>query len=113
MKHTKKFAASAMAAALVLPGTAAFASGGGEDMKQDAPKNVTVKTKAADLRATLDQLLSEHFVLAVMDMKKQYDGSKDAQYYEAALKQNALDMTPAIASVYGEEGAKQFEKIFV
>lgn len=45
MKHTKKFAASAMAAALVLPGTAAFASGGGEDMKQDAPKNVTVKTK--------------------------------------------------------------------
>ncbi|WP_313289284.1 copper amine oxidase [Exiguobacterium sp.] len=113
MKHTKKFAASVMATALVLPGTAVFASGGGEDMKQDAPKNVTVKTKAADLRATLDQLLSEHFVLAVMDMKKQYDGSKDAQYYEAALKQNALDMTPAIASVYGDEGAKQFEKIFV
>ncbi|WP_237737943.1 hypothetical protein [Exiguobacterium antarcticum] len=40
-------------------------------------------------------------------MKKQYDGSKDAKYYEAALKQNALDMTPAIASVYGDEGAKQ------
>ncbi|WP_237737942.1 hypothetical protein [Exiguobacterium antarcticum] len=33
MKHTKKFAATAMAAALVLPGTAAFASGGGDDMK--------------------------------------------------------------------------------
>ncbi|ASI34301.1 copper amine oxidase [Exiguobacterium sp. N4-1P] len=114
MKHTKKFAASAMAAALVLPGTAAFASGGSDDMMhEDKAKNVTVKTKAADLRATLDQLLSEHFVLAVMDMKKQYDGSKDAEYYEAALKQNALDMTPAIASVYGDEGAKQFEKIFV
>ena len=114
MKNTKKFAATAMAAALVLPGTAAFASGGGDDMKhEESAKNVTVKTKAADLRATLDQLLSEHFVLAVMDMKKQYDGSKDAQYYEAALKQNALDMTPAIASVYGDEGAKQFEKIFV
>jgi len=114
MKNTKKFAATAMAAALVLPGTAAFASGGGDDMKhEESAKNVTVKTKAADLRATLDQLLSEHFVLAVMDMKKQYDGSKDAKYYEAALKQNALDMTPAIASVYGDEGAKQFEKIFV
>ncbi|MGA9232524.1 MAG: copper amine oxidase, partial [Exiguobacterium oxidotolerans] len=74
MKHTKKFAASAMAAALVLPGTAAFASGGSDDtmMHEDKAKNVTVKTKAADLRATLDQLLSEHFVLAVMDMKKQY-----------------------------------------
>ncbi|WP_255437709.1 copper amine oxidase [Thalassobacillus sp. CUG 92003] len=70
------------------------------------------KTPASDLRADLDQLLSEHFTLAVMTMMKQYDEVEDAEASRAALDQNAADMTPAIASVYGEEAAKQFEDIF-
>ncbi|MDP4552223.1 copper amine oxidase [Alkalihalobacillus macyae] len=72
----------------------------------------TVNTPAADLRATLDQLLSEHFVLAVTSMTKSYDGAADAEEVTEALDQNAADMTPAIASVYGEEAAQQFEDIF-
>ncbi|KZZ82599.1 hypothetical protein [Bacillus sp. SJS] len=73
----------------------------------------TVSTPAADLRSTLDQLLSEHFVLAVMSMTKKYDGAADAEQVQAALNQNAKDMTPAIESIYGKEGAAQFEEIFL
>lgn len=72
----------------------------------------TAKTPASDLRATLDQLLSEHFVLAVSSMTKSYDGTEDAEEVTEALDQNAADMTPAIASVYGDEAAAQFEDIF-
>ncbi|ANE48718.1 copper amine oxidase [Paenibacillus swuensis] len=72
----------------------------------------SVMTPAADLRAGLDYLLSEHFVLAVNAMIKAYDGSKDAAAAYAALDQNALDMQPAIASIYGEAGAKEFNRIF-
>lgn len=77
-----------------------------------AQEEATVKTAAGDLRSTLDHLLSEHFVLAFSAMTKAYDGAEDAEEAIKALDQNAVDMTPAIASVYGEEGAKQFEAIF-
>ncbi|MCU6796236.1 copper amine oxidase N-terminal domain-containing protein [Paenibacillus sp. WQ 127069] len=72
----------------------------------------TVNTPAADLRAALDNLLSEHFVLAVTAMTKAYDGSPDAAAAYKALDQNALDMQPAIASLYGDAGGIEFERIF-
>ncbi|MCA0970995.1 copper amine oxidase [Halobacillus litoralis] len=77
-----------------------------------ANTNATVKTPAADLRATLDQLLSEHFVLATTYMMKSYDEAADRDAVWEKLDQNAADMTPAIASIYGEEAAQQFEEIF-
>ncbi|MCD7035778.1 copper amine oxidase [Metabacillus sp. GX 13764] len=67
---------------------------------------------AAELRSGLDQLLSEHFVLAVMSMTKEYEGAPDAEQVQAALQQNAEDMVPAIEKLYGKEGAEQFGKIF-
>ncbi|WP_079477979.1 copper amine oxidase [Halobacillus salinus] len=73
----------------------------------------TVKTPGSDLRATLDQLLSEHFVLATTYMMKSYDEAPDRDAVWEKLDQNAADMTPAIASVYGEEAAQQFEEIFL
>lgn len=75
-------------------------------------KEATVETPAADLRADLDKLLSEHFVLATMFMMKSYEDTEDAKEVWNKLDQNAKDMTTAIASVYGEEAAAQFEELF-
>ncbi|MGN7454000.1 copper amine oxidase N-terminal domain-containing protein [Paenibacillus pasadenensis] len=72
----------------------------------------TAVTPAADLRASLDHLLSEHFALAVAAMTKAYDGSKDAAAALKALDQNALDMLPAIEMLYGKAGADEFGRIF-
>lgn len=101
-KTMKKIIAPVMGAALLIPGIASAST-------EAAP---TVNTPAAELRSTLDHLLSEHFVLAVTSMAKAYDGAADADAAAKALDQNAADMTPAIASVYGEEGAAEFERIF-
>ncbi|RWZ58615.1 copper amine oxidase [Halobacillus fulvus] len=77
-----------------------------------ADSHATVKTPASDLRATLDQLLSEHFVLATTYLMKAYDEAPDQDAVWEKLDQNAQDMTPAIASIYGDEAAQQFEDIF-
>ncbi|WP_082232707.1 copper amine oxidase [Halobacillus massiliensis] len=103
MKIARKVVLILMAVLLLTP---TFA------MAQDH-KDPTVNTPAAELRASLDQLLSEHFHLAVTAMMKDYEDSEDAEQAYTALDQNAKDMTPAIASIYGEEGAAQFEEIFV
>ncbi len=71
-----------------------------------------VTTPAVELRGTLDHLLSEHFALAVLSMQKQYDGDDGAEAAQEALMQNAADMKPAIASLYGDEGAEEFDRIF-
>ncbi|GAK02185.1 hypothetical protein JCM19037_402 [Geomicrobium sp. JCM 19037] len=71
-----------------------------------------VMTPAVELRGTLDHLLSEHFALAVLSMQKQYDGDESAEAAQAALEQNAADMKPAIATLYGDEGAEEFDRIF-
>jgi hypothetical protein len=77
-----------------------------------AQAQVTTSTPAADLRSDLDHLLSEHFVFATLAMMKRYSGAKDADQAYNALDQNAKNMTPAIASIYGDAGAKEFERIF-
>jgi hypothetical protein len=96
----KKVAAPVLGLSLLVPAAA------------QAEAEPTVVTPASDLRATLDQLLSEHFVLAVDAMVKDYNDAPDEKQAYDALNQNALDMTPAIASIYGEEGAKKFQEIF-
>lgn len=77
-----------------------------------AAEKPTVETKALELRSGLDNLLSEHYTLAIDTMVKTYDGDKGAKEAAKALDQNAKDMEPAIADIYGEDGAKQFEAIF-
>ncbi len=69
-------------------------------------------TPGVELRAGLDYLLSEHFTLAVVAMTKSYEGAADATAAKAALDRNAKDMLPAISSLYGQEGANEFDRIF-
>ncbi|MBM6384776.1 MAG: copper amine oxidase N-terminal domain-containing protein [Paenibacillus sp.] len=105
----KKFIAPMLSLTLLMPGIAGAASAQQTPM---TTMKASVNTPAADLRANLDHLLSEHFALAVTAMAKAYDGAKDADAAYKALDQNALDMQPAIASLYGDAGAKEFERIF-
>ncbi|WP_240339663.1 copper amine oxidase [Halobacillus ihumii] len=106
MKTLKKAVVMFMAIMLLIPSLAMAHEG----ETHDKP---TSKTPAADLRAGLDQLLSEHFVLATTAMIKDYNDAEDADEVYKKLDQNAKDMTPVIASVYGEEAAAKFEDIFL
>ncbi|WP_100012726.1 copper amine oxidase [Lentibacillus sediminis] len=77
-----------------------------------ANEESSADTPAAELRSNLDHLLSEHFVLAAISMMTAYDEAGSAESVREQLEQNAQDMTPAIASIYGEENAAEFERIF-
>ncbi|SDN19002.1 copper amine oxidase [Alkalicoccus daliensis] len=105
MNKMKKAALSSCALLVFAP-TAALAADHGE-------MEPTSTTAAADLRADLDYLLSEHFVLAVETMQKTYDEAPDAEAVEDALYQNSMDMVTALEPIYGEDGAEAFGDIFI
>ncbi|WP_347549754.1 hypothetical protein ABFG93_19980 [Pseudalkalibacillus hwajinpoensis] len=92
---------------LLIPTSGAFAHNGENHM--DKP---TVETPAADLRADLGQLLSEHAYLAVETMRKGAEGSADFEASAGALSANTEDLTAAITSVYGEEAGAEFNEIW-
>ncbi|WP_046226527.1 copper amine oxidase N-terminal domain-containing protein [Paenibacillus dauci] len=104
----KKIIAPVLSLSLLVPAAGAFAA----DSTSSTSMAPTVSTKAADLRAGLDYLLSEHFALAVTAMTKAYEGAPDAKEAYDALDQNAVDMQPAIESIYGKQAAAEFERIF-
>ncbi|WNS78409.1 copper amine oxidase [Domibacillus sp. DTU_2020_1001157_1_SI_ALB_TIR_016] len=103
-KQAKKLLAPAIGLTLLAPGAASASA--------NADAAPSVETPAVELRSSLDHLLSEHYVLAITVMTKAYDGADDAAAAQKALEQNAADMEPAIASLYGKEGAAEFERIF-
>ncbi|MBD2847739.1 copper amine oxidase N-terminal domain-containing protein [Paenibacillus sp. IB182496] len=102
----KKLVAPVLSLSLLVPAIGVVGSASAAEME------ASTETKSVELRATLDHLLSEHFVLATTSMMKLYDGAPDAAAAQAALEQNAADMKPAIASVYGDAGAAEFDRIF-
>lgn len=104
----KKLAVVPMAALLVFS-TAGNVQVQAHEGEEHAP---TVETEAADLRATLDHLLSEHAFLAVETMRKGADGAEDFEQSAAALDQNTQELSETIGSVYGEEAGQQFEEMW-
>lgn len=82
------------------------------DQFPDKFENSMAVTPAADLRAALDQVFTEHAGLAVMAMQNGVDGDPDFDASAAALLANADDLSAAVASVYGEEGGAAFEEIW-
>jgi hypothetical protein len=76
-------------------------------MHHDMPMAAT--SKAADLRAALDELLSEHLILAV-DATGAALGGRDADFKAAAasLDQNSVNISKAVGSVYGPEAEAKF-----
>ncbi|HWM13336.1 MAG TPA: hypothetical protein VNO56_02520 [Gaiellaceae bacterium] len=80
------------------------------DMTDDmaASSDLRVLSPAADLRSTLDTLLGEHALLAMVATQKGYDGEADFEAVAAALDENSVELSQAIGSVYGDEAAQQF-----
>ncbi|NGZ77006.1 copper amine oxidase N-terminal domain-containing protein [Saccharibacillus alkalitolerans] len=118
--NVKKLAVPVLGLALVVPTVAGAApvqaAGAATNIAATAAQptmmKATVDTPAVELRAALDNLLSEHYQLAVDAMIKAYEGTPDAAAAYQALDQNALDMLPAIESLYGKAGADEFGRIF-
>ena len=63
---------------------------------------------AADLRLTLDRLLGEHAILAMLATQKGLSGDADFEAIAGALDQNGVELSQAIGSVYGDEAADTF-----
>ena len=82
------------------------------DQFPDKFENSMAVTPAADLRASLDQVFTEHAGLAVMTMQNGVDGDPDFEASSAALLANADDLAAAVSSVYGEEGGAAFDAIW-
>ncbi|MFQ3544598.1 hypothetical protein Q7A53_10945 [Halobacillus rhizosphaerae] len=100
----KRIFAVLMAVMLLIP-SLAFAADGEKD-------STPVQSPAADLRANLGQLLATHFEYQVLTTLKQYQGAADADVAQEMLEKNAGEMKAAFKSIYGQEGADQFAKIF-
>lgn len=110
MKMNKLLVALPLSLSLLVP-TAALADshgGGHSEAQMEAP----TATKAAELRIALDTVLTEHAFLAVEAMRKGVDGAEDFDQASGALMANAEDLKAAVASVYGDEGAEQFDAIW-
>lgn len=74
--------------------------------------NQSVDTPAADLREQLNNQFSTHAALAILAMQKGIDGAPDFDVSAAELNSNTEDLTKSIESVYGAEGAEQFNEIW-
>lgn len=111
MKLNKLLVALPLTLSLLVP-TAALADGHGAHSSNEASMESSTATPAAELRIALDTVLTEHAFLAVEAMRKGVDGAEDFDQASGALLANADDLKAAVASVYGEEGAAQFDEIW-
>ncbi|MBY6037349.1 copper amine oxidase [Fictibacillus nanhaiensis] len=75
-------------------------------------ENKSVDTPAADLRSDLNSVFSAHAALAALTMQKGIDGAKDFEAAAKELGENTDDITAAVESVYGAEGAAKFKEIW-
>jgi hypothetical protein len=114
MKMNKLLVALPLTLSLLVP-TAALADSHGEHSQKgshDSSMAANTATPAAELRIALDTVLTEHAFLAVEAMRKGVDGAEDFEQASNALLANADDLTAAVESVYGKEGAVQFDEIW-
>jgi len=116
----KRIAAFAVAPALAISlGLSACGGGGDEAKAQGAGTTTTAMASmpsttspAADLRVTLDRLLSEHAHLAVFAMQKGVDGDEDFEAIAGGLEKNTVALGGAIGSVYGDEAETAFLELW-
>ncbi|OIN67203.1 copper amine oxidase [Exiguobacterium sp. KRL4] len=115
MKMKKSYLAVPLSAALLVPAAGVSAHGHEDHSKMSHSSgkvSLDVSSPASDLRATLDQLLSEHAYLAVVTMQKGIDGKEDFDQAAGALSQNTDDLSAAVGSVYGDEAGEAFKEIW-
>ncbi|MCT4779901.1 MULTISPECIES: hypothetical protein [Exiguobacterium] len=115
MKMKKSYLAVPLSAALLIPAAGVSAHGHEDHSKMSHSSgkvSLDVSSPASDLRATLDQLLSEHAYLAVVTMQKGIDGKEDFEQAAGALNQNTDELSAAVGSVYGDEAGEAFKEIW-
>ena len=84
-----------------------------EDTASDEPQ--PVDADIASLQQTLTQKLGEHEYLAGIAVAMAVLNPDQPELFEAAaaaLDENSVDLSDAIASIYGEAGGKQFLKLW-
>lgn len=114
MKINKLLVALPLTLSLLVPTAALADSHGSSHSTTPASSEVGAgtATPAGELRIALDTVLTEHAFLAVEAMRKGVDGAEDFDQASGALLANADDLKAAVASLYGEEGAAQFDEIW-
>jgi hypothetical protein len=116
MDNSKSALITAAVVALVIGGGVGFAAGnmGGEDKvkSEQASSQPATDTKAADLRALLNNLESEHVDLASAATRAGFDGTKQFEPAAGALDKNSRALSEAVGSVYGEEAGSKFYDIW-
>jgi hypothetical protein len=65
-------------------------------------------TPASDLRVTLDRLLGEHAALAMNATNLGFSGSKSFPAAAKSLDRNSVELSKAIASIYGKKAGNVF-----
>ena len=79
------------------------------DMSMHPAMPMAADSRAADLRAALDELLSEHVILAAEATGAALAGRQtDFQAAAAALDRNSIAIAKAVGSVYGPEAEAKF-----
>jgi hypothetical protein len=100
---------------LVVGGGLGYAKGNSKDDHEEGSSNssvVTTDTKAAGLRALLNNLESEHVDLASAATRAGFDGDPSFQATAAALDKNSNALADAIGSVYGADARQKFYDIW-
>ena len=102
----------------LIGGGAGYAIGNSKDTKDSTSTSNTMMmtkstaTKAADLRAVLNNLETEHVDLASAATRAGFDGSPMFDASAKSLDQNSVDLSKAIGSVYGPEAEAKFLEIW-
>jgi hypothetical protein len=99
-------------AALLLFAPATLAASPSPHAHGSANAVVDFGSPAAQLRVDLDRLLAEHAFLTIEQMRSGLAGSADFAAAAAAVEANSVDVTAAIASVYGPSAADPFGDIW-
>lgn len=84
-------------------------AGNNQSNSQSAPDTAT---KAADLRALLNNLETEHVSLAAAATRAGFDGDPMFAASAAALDKNSNELADAVGSVYGPEARARFYEIW-
>lgn len=90
------------------------ADGKKTDQNKQASRSASqsTDTKAAGLRALLNNLEAEHVDLASAATRAGFDGDASFTAAAGALGKNTDDLSAAVASVYGEEAGAKFKEIW-
>lgn len=116
-RNTKlMFVSVALFAGLLLGGGVGYFSGkANSDTKSNnnvAMATPDTSTKAAGLRALLNNLEAEHVDLASTATRAGFDGDPSFNAAAEALSKNTNNLTAAIASVYGKDAGDKFKQIW-